>query len=130
MLRDTRHTPGPQEMQKGGVGPFARASFDLHPMSSGFFSLAPTTAGCVRLSFNQPQESQTRPTHMREEHTSPNASTSHNTHVFLGCEGRSRMHEFWLGVLTSLAVLIVTLVYRSHVGSDIRGTSVLHESEF
>lgn len=67
---------------------------------------------------------------MCEEHASPNASTFHSTHVFLGCEGRSRMHDFWLGVLTSLAVLIVTLAYRSHVASDIRGTSVLHESQF
>lgn len=40
------------------------------------------------------------------------------------------MHDFLLGLLTSLAVLVVTLVYMSHVGSDIRGTSVLHESQF
>lgn len=118
---------GAREMQKGGVDALARPSFDFRPMNSSLFSLAPTTAGRVRLSLNQPQESQTRSTHMCEEHISPNASALGSTHVSLECEGRSRMYDFWLGVLVSLAVLIVTLTYRSHIGGDICGTSMLHD---
>lgn len=127
MLRDSRYTLVAQEMQKSGVDAFARPSFNFCPMSSGFFSLAPSTSGRVRLSFNQLRESQTRPTHICEERTSPNASAFHSTHMFLECERRSRMYDFLLGVLASLAVLVVTLAYRSRIGGDIRGTSVLHD---
>lgn len=112
-------------MQKSGVDPSARANLDFRPMSNGFFFLAPTTAGRVRLSFNQAAESQTCPTHMREEHTSPAAGAYHHAHVFLGCEERSRMYDFWLRVLASLAVLVVTLAYRSHIRGDTCGKSVL-----
>lgn len=76
------------------------------------------------------RELQTRPTHMREEHTSPNAGAFHSAHVLLGCERRSRMYDFWLGVLASLAVLIITLAYRSHIRSDIHGMSSLHKGHF
>lgn len=37
------------------------------------------------------------------------------------------MYDFWLGVFASLAVLVVTLAYRSRIGGDVRGTSVLHD---
>lgn len=37
------------------------------------------------------------------------------------------MYDFWLGVLASLVVLLVTLAYRSHIRSNIHGTSVLPE---
>jgi hypothetical protein len=114
-----------QEVQKSGVDPSSRASLDFRPMSNGFFLLAPTTAGRVRLSFNQAADLQTCPTHMREEHTSPAAGAYHRAHVFLGCEERSRMYDFWLGVLASLAVLVFTLAYRSHIRGDTCGTSVL-----
>lgn len=90
-------------------------------MSNAFFRLAPTTAVGARLSFNQATDSQTQPTLMCEEHTSPTAGAYHGTHVYMGCEERNRMYDFWLGVLTSLAVLIVTLAYRSHIGSNTRG---------
>lgn len=55
-MRDMRCTLEVQDMQKSGVDQSARASLDFRPMSSGFFCLAPTTAGRVRLSFNQAEE--------------------------------------------------------------------------
>lgn len=99
-------------------------------MSGGFLSLAPTTAGRVRLSFDQVAELQMRPTHMCEEHTSPAAGAYQRTDILLGCEEKSRMYYFWIGVLASLAVLIVTLAYGSHIRSDTQGTSVLNKSVF
>lgn len=68
-----------------------------------------------------------RSTHMCEEHISPNTSAFGSTHVSLECEGRSRMYDFWLEVLVSLAVLIVTLTYRSHIRGDICSTSMLYD---
>lgn len=90
-------------------------------MSNAFFRLAPTTAARVRLSFNHAAETQTQLRHMWEEHASPTAGAYQGTHVYLGCEERNRMYDFWLGVLVSLAGLVITLAYRSRIGSDIRG---------
>lgn len=121
------HARRPRNAEERGRFVHEGKSLDFRPMSNAFFYLAPTTAGRARLSFNQAAESQTQSTHMCEEHTSPTAGAYHGTHVYLGCEERSRMYDFWLGVLASLAVLIVALAYRSHNRSGIRGTYVLPE---